>query len=339
MTYLLLNLLLGASAEASTLFLVDQFGDLNAVDLSTHQGTLVGPVGVPFEQGSLSWDASTSTLWMLSGHGDQGVYTINILTGAATLVGYHGLVDAFASAAGNGALYALQGDANAGLWSLDAATGTPTFIGTPVLPFHNGYVGVGGADFDGAGNIIANASYSPHLYAIDPTTAVATYLGSAAIGVGENGLAVDIDTGMIYLTDTNLGRVYEVNPAAGYAASLIYAGNGPVAAAVMPDQATNLIASTSGFCPGPVSLQVLGATANRNVALAYSRSGVGASTIPGGPCQGTGLPLNNPRLGAVTRANGAGEVRLPTQLAAGACVLQWVAIDLTTCEVSNVAQM
>jgi hypothetical protein len=337
MTQLLLGLALATRAEASTLYLVDTFGDLTAVDLTTRQATPIGPVGVPFDQGALSWDASTSTMWMLPGRAGGGLYTLDLQTGAATWIADHGLVDAFASAASGGALYALQGDALSGLWRVDTVTGAASFVGSPVLPFHNGFAGVGGADFDVAGRIIANASQSAHLYAIDPATAAATYLGNAGVGVTESGLAVDPDTGLIYLTDAGLGRVYEVDPSAGYSAALIYAGNGPVAAAVVPDLATNLLASTSGVCPGRVALQVFGATPGENVAFVYSRAGAGVSLVPAGPCQGLRLPLLRPQLGGIVRADALGEARVSTLFNGGACSLEWFAVDLGSCSVSNVA--
>lgn len=337
MKSVLAALLLSSTAQASTLYITDTSGNLSALDIATNTVTAVGSFGTPFDWGGISYDETTGIIWMVSGRSDRGLYIVDPATGIGTLVGYHGLDDVFADAVdpNTGDIYALQANGFAGLYSLDAGNGAATFIGTPSLSPNNGYVGVGGADFDAFGNIIANSSFSSYIFSIDPTSGAATYLGDAGVSVSDNGLAVDTDTGMYYIAELG-GQVYSIDPTT-FAATNIYSGSSFTGATVIPDGGQRFTLRLSGTCPGPVTVDITGATPGGTVAIAYSRTGAGSFTIPSGPCAGRALPIDRARLGTTTTANGAGMRTLTPTFGAGLCGISVVAVDVATCSVSNVA--
>lgn len=324
-------------ASASTLYLGDYNGDVTALHIPTYDATPVGRSGLQPQWGGLAYDPTTATMWISAGLTNK-LYSVDPYKFDLTDVGSYGVPDVFSLAAWGGQLYGLQANATSGLWSIDPHTAAATWIGAPYLPYNAGYAGVGGADTDATGQIIANASHSGHLYRINPATAEATYLGTAGVGVTENGLAVDHDTGNIYLA-TEGGWVYEVRPDEGYAAYLVYYGNSFASATIIPDDVGNLLASKLGACRVALTLDVFGATPSGDVALLTSRAGAGATRVPSGPCAGTVLPLASPRLAAQRTANGIGAVSLSVTTTAAQCGTVWMALDLTTCELSNVSTL
>jgi hypothetical protein len=335
--WILASLLLSSAAHANVLYVASAgTGQILAIDLTTQASKPIGNLTSPFDWGGLSWSESNSRLYEVSGRGDMGLYRVNPLTGASTLIGYHNIPDVFANAANpiNGNVYALQANGYAGLYRLDTTTGAATFIGTPNIP-GLGYAGVGGADFDSAGRIIANSSFSSAIYAINPANANATYLGDPGVSVSDNGLAVDRDTGLIYIAEIG-GVIYEIDPSAGFRARPIHQGGMYTSATILPDGVIDFMeASTGGACPGASTLQVANATPNGQVAIAYSTGPAGVFNIPGGACSGTQVPLSNPRLGRTVRADAAGNISINLNLAGGLCSMRWAAVDLTTCAVSN----
>jgi hypothetical protein len=96
--------------------------------------------------------------------------------------------------------------------------------------------------------------------------------------------------------------------------------------------------SRAGTCPGTVSATVTGATPNGNVALAIALN-AGSFTIPGGPCGGTVLGLQQPSLVGIFNANGAGTFTLSGNLPAGFCGRRLQAVDIASCTATNVVQL
>jgi cysteine-rich repeat protein len=99
----------------------------------------VGPLGVAFEFGEIDWDASRHTLWMVDGRGAKSLYTVNLGTGAATLVGAHGVLDLFSVVYNpfTAKLYGTQyngGGSPPSLWTLNPSTGAATDVGPTILP-------------------------------------------------------------------------------------------------------------------------------------------------------------------------------------------------------------
>jgi len=94
-----------------------------------------------------------------------------------------------------------------------------------------------------------------------------------------------------------------------------------------------------GACPGPVKIDVTGATPGGSVVVVASLNGPGAFTIPAGnPCAGTVMGLAGPifryrKFNADAAGNLTFTVNIPQQL----CGRLWLqVIDLSTCGLSNV---
>lgn len=94
-----------------------------------------------------------------------------------------------------------------------------------------------------------------------------------------------------------------------------------------------LTLSATGTCPGSMTLDVSGATAFGQVAMLYGAAG--SFTQTGSPCTGTTVPISSPHLGAMLVADGGGNASLTFSAPAGACGLTVVAVDVSTCTVSN----
>ncbi len=97
----------------------------------------------------------------------------------------------------------------------------------------------------------------------------------------------------------------------------------------------------NGSCPGSVSVDASGATAGGSVALVFAAN-TGNYIIPGGfTCGGTQLGLGSAgiRLVQVRTADGNGDVTFSGSAPVGACGGYVQAIDVSTCETSNVEQI
>src|SRR4029450_6479029 len=204
-------------AYASTLYTVNNAtGVLMRIDTNTLALTTVGPLGVPFLFGGLAWDSANSTLYMVDGRGAQSLYTVNTTTGAATLVGSHGLPDLFGLTCdpANGTMYATQFIVNAPLQTLNLGTGAATAIGT------------------GAGNArIGTLAYNTNtnqliglqdclgcaaLYSINMATGAQTLLNGAGLDTKHSGMTYDPVLNRFWDVDVN-GRLSYFDPANGYA--------------------------------------------------------------------------------------------------------------------------
>jgi hypothetical protein len=94
----------------------------------------------------------------------------------------------------------------------------------------------------------------------------------------------------------------------------------------------------TGACPGALPLTLDQLTPNGQVALLRSTTR-GASTVPSGVCAGTEVDLSFGalRLLGLFRADAAGRVTLTPTVPALGCLYFVQAVDLATCEVTNVS--
>jgi len=90
----------------------------------------------------------------------------------------------------------------------------------------------------------------------------------------------------------------------------------------------------AGTCPGPVTVQIDGATPSASVALVFGQE-VGFSSVPMGACEGVLLNLEAPALLNVLSLDGAGSTTLDTNAPPGACGASLQAVDLGCCTVSG----
>jgi hypothetical protein len=96
----------------------------------------------------------------------------------------------------------------------------------------------------------------------------------------------------------------------------------------------------TGDCPGAMQVAVSGATANGMVALIYA-VGTGNIAIPAGnPCAGTELGLDmTAKLYNTYTADANGDLLLDVNVPGQGCGLNVQALDVTSCETSNVDQL
>jgi len=172
-------------------FVLSSDFDLYSVDTLTGVTTLIGPLGItPAFCPGLTYDKSTATLYAgaLTGTYPEftfGLYTINMATGAATLVANGDSTGTFTEIACNaaGQMYALEHrQASTGrLWSINKTTAALTPIGTDLG-------GISSANFqdiefapDGilyyTASTLTTGDFDG-LYTINTTTGVATLLGT-----------------------------------------------------------------------------------------------------------------------------------------------------------------
>ncbi len=255
-------LLLGAFAadvSAGTLYAVRETDDhLVSIDTVTLAYTDIGALGTGFAFGGLARDPNSQTLYMIGGRGNNSLYTVNITTGQATLVGSHGINDLFGLAFDslNNVLYASQGSAS-NLYSLNTITGAATLIGSMGAS-------IGGLTYNSATDtLIGINDGGGDLYSINRANAAQTLLFNGAF-TNNSGLAYAADSNLYWDIDWD-GNLYSYDPANGYARATVlsglvshdgleYVGAAPVAPAV-PGTSGNPI-----FLPFPAICGVPGAS-------------------------------------------------------------------------------
>lgn len=186
---------------------------LTSVDTDTLARTTIGPLGVSFAFGGLAYAQSTDTLYLIGGRDNQRLYTVDRTTGAASLVGFHGVQDLFGLEwdPSTGWLYAsAYSSADQGFYRLDPATGAATAVKQPNLP------GIGGLAYDGKRDqLVGVADGYGNLYSIDRPTGDMTLLFDGSY-TNNSGLAYDYDKDLFWDLDYD-GKLRTYDPSAGYA--------------------------------------------------------------------------------------------------------------------------
>jgi probable HAF family extracellular repeat protein len=183
----------------------------------------------------------------------------------------------------------------------------------------------------------------PRFFTATPTAVndagdVAGYAGSPSIDahaiLWRNGVAIDLGVwpGGHYSVANginNLGQIVGTGTVAG--------DNLDHALMWTVDDGGELMLSITGSCPGAATIGITGATPGGTVPLA--RGTPGSFIVPGGACAGTELGLASPRLLRTLTADGDGNINLNANLPPGACGVYLQALDLTTCDTSNVVRL
>lgn len=217
---------------ATTLFTIDDAGDtLNRIGgvngaPSPNGGitSLVGPLGVNADTSSIGFDIAPQgdALATLSVGGVYGLYTLDLTTGAATLVGAVGagtleLRDIALPRPPVGAMLALT-TANT-LLGFDAATpGNTTTRAITGLALGETIVGIDVRPATGEVIGVGLAGTAGRVYRIDPVTGAATQIGAAPFAVSATATtwAVDFNPTVDRIRFTNSsGDSYRLNPVTG----------------------------------------------------------------------------------------------------------------------------
>ena len=184
-----LGLCLGACGMAradSLLAINDSNNSLISINPTTFAVTTIGSTGVGTgDFGDLTYDSANGQLYWAAGRGNDNLYTLNQSTGAATLVGTHGIDDLFALAydSANGKLYAESSVGN--VYTIDSTTAAATLIGSnSVYP--------GGFAYRADTNqLILLSAGGGAFYTVDTTTGAATQLNAGVGFVNDNGITYD----------------------------------------------------------------------------------------------------------------------------------------------------
>ncbi len=206
--------------EGAFLFTVRVTDDvLQVLDTETLTLTDIGPLGVAFDFGELSWDSTTGTMWMIDGRPQESLYTVDITTGAATFVGTHGITDLFGLAHDptTNTLYG-SGESPTGFYSMNTTTGAATLIGDPGLA-------ADGLTYDPVRDqIVALQAGQGQMYAIDRATGAASVLSDEGF-INNTGLAHEPAEDMFWAIDWS-GNLYSYDPADAYSRVLELGGLG-----------------------------------------------------------------------------------------------------------------
>ncbi|MBC8063312.1 MAG: PEP-CTERM sorting domain-containing protein [Chlorobia bacterium] len=190
-----------ASAPASSLYFInDTTNTLNIFDTVALTSSLVGATGISTSFGDMAWDRTTGTMYAIGGRGNASLYTINLATGAATLVGNHGITDLFAlgvDAAGN--LYAQgtpQANPNVNVFTLSKVTGAASNVG-----LNNVYPG--GYTFNTTtGQMIYAEAGGGGIYDVNLATGAANFLAATG-SINDNDIAYDASMNDYWSLDYN----------------------------------------------------------------------------------------------------------------------------------------
>lgn len=286
------------------------------------------------------------TLYLCNGPFTTRLYT-STLIGPPTLRSTLS-VDIHALAFGRGRLYGYSNfAATKGLYEIDVNSGACTLV----LDVHTGtdfrYFAL---DYNPVDDLFYG--YTEYgvsgLYAINIDTGTQTRIAGPIPASNTQGRALAVGRHTVFLTATRGADgiphyAYDLSQGpngqwVAFTASYTDS-NATGGAAYLPQPGLDITLGLVGDCPGRLEARVSGVARNGRVALISAR-GTGNIIIPGGPCAGTRLGLNNTAtLAALLEADGNGNAAMARQVGSGLCdgriVLQ--ALDLTTCTPSSVA--
>lgn len=217
-----------------TLFAInDDATRLQRIDPDTFTVTDVGALGVSYLFGDCAWDSDAGFLYMVNGFNRNGLYRIDLATGAARLVGTHGApsLSSLAYHPPSRAFYGINfvGD----LYRIDGSTAVATKVATS-LP----RPGASGMAWDSKRSIMLGlTSDGSGLYAIDVATGAASRLATPAIS-GELGITYDAAIDRVWVADSN-GKLLQLDPTNNYAsrAAPVSAGTSRSCLAAVPEHA------------------------------------------------------------------------------------------------------
>lgn len=209
------------TASASVLFTVNESGDvLESYDTTTSTFTTIGPLGVTFDFGGLAYNSSNGLLYGVDGRGAQQLFTVDMNTGAATVIGTHGIVDLFGIAydSVNNRMYGTQFARGSSLYEMNMATGAATLIG-------NMGTGIGGLTYDSANDRLLGVSDGAGtIFEIDRGTASTTVVANPG-GNNDSGFTYDPENNLYWNIDWN-GNLYSLDPTNSFNRTLVASGLG-----------------------------------------------------------------------------------------------------------------
>lgn len=173
--------------------------------------------------GGLALQPSTGTVFVTS-TGNDSLYTLDLSTGTATLVGAYGITSSIVmhglEFTSSGVLYASSSH-NGGLYEIDPSTGAATFVGLTTGSSFTNLV------WDShTGTMYTTHSGDDSFRVLDLTLGIATSLGFLTHSTNPQGLAYHERRRKVYLVDNTTDQLYIVNTSSGLATSVGSTGSG-----------------------------------------------------------------------------------------------------------------
>ena len=221
-------------ANAETLYYVDDNGKfLKTVDTNSLATNTIGALGAGGNFGDMAYDHRNGVMYYVGGRGDNNLYTLNLNTGAATLIGNHQINDLFAlgwdPVSGN--LFAQ--DSSSGFWMINKLTAGATSMGSNSV-----YPGGLTYNFTSGMMVLSEAGGSGGFYSINLGTGAATLLANSAWRNDND--AVHSSASNTYFSMDWSGNLYAID--SGYNQTTLGTGFGSVASVeIVPEPATMAI--------------------------------------------------------------------------------------------------
>lgn len=216
-----LAMIFAGAADAGELLGAEVWGaspQLVSLDRQTGQSKSIGPIGVHGPWG-LTHSSANETVYLIDDlPATSGLYSVNVSTGAATLIGgtgvYSGiLARGLAWRATTNALFTVDVDGNQ-LYEIDASSGA---LEESVFMFNSG--GYTGLTFDnesdqlyGIGQLFIGPAALRSLMRIDSQSGVATGILSLGPGSAYRGLAWDPELEVFWTHDSITGSLTKLDP-------------------------------------------------------------------------------------------------------------------------------
>ena len=168
----------GLAFAGSTLYAIGGTDDV-LWDITSPPGALVGATGPRSRtDAGLDYDPTTGTMYNLQGDGaGSSLYTVNLTTGATSLVGSSGTFGDGLGINGSGAAFAVDGIFTDSLYSVNLTTGALTLIGGLGLGDISTQFGLTFAD-----GTLYGLSPGGQLYTFNTTTGAATLVANTVCG-------------------------------------------------------------------------------------------------------------------------------------------------------------
>lgn len=219
-------LALSTTAFAQSLVAIDSSRVLSRIDRTTGAKTPFRTVtSNASTTAGLAYDFVNNVLYLTS-TGNDSVFTLDVNTGTATLIGAYGdstiVMHGLEYDLSTGTLYGASGSTNNNFYSINTSTGAATLIGPTGLTSFNNLCYHVPSD-----TMYLTNSGTDSWYTVDRTTGAATLVGALGAGVSNpNGLAYDLTTDTIYMVDNSQDNLYTIDRLTGAATLIGSTGSG-----------------------------------------------------------------------------------------------------------------
>ncbi|MBU2877876.1 PEP-CTERM sorting domain-containing protein [Aliiglaciecola lipolytica] len=197
----------------------------------------------------MAYDFSSDTVYMVGGRNNNNLYTVNQTSGAATLIGSHGISDLFAIAfdTTTNTLFGTQFSNGSGLFSLNTSNGSATTINAAMG------IGIGGLTYNHVtDDLVGMNDGAGDIYSIDRTNGSQSLIHNGAF-VNDSGFTFDADKNLYWDIDFS-GNLYSYDIANNFARTTHLTGLGSFDGAVYLNEVTQ---EQPNDIPEPTTLAIL----------------------------------------------------------------------------------